>query len=60
MSPFARAHSRLKATSLARATRSMWGVEAGEPISSSGLAMTVRRSNGSEPPARRASAASRP
>ena len=53
MSPFARAHSRLNATSLARATRSMWGVEDGEPISSSGLAMTVRRSNGSGPRRRR-------
>ena len=51
MSPFARAHSRTKATSLSAATRRTCGVEAGEPISSSGFAITVSRSNGRAPAA---------
>ena len=47
MSPFARAHSRTRATSASVAISRMCGVDVGEPISSSGLQMNVRRSNGS-------------
>ena len=49
MSPLARAHSRTKQASTCSAAARMWGVEVGEPISSSGLAMNVRRSNGTPP-----------
>ena len=47
MSPFARAHSRTRHASASAAISRMCGVELGEPISSSGLAMNVSRSNGS-------------
>ena len=47
MSPLARAHSRTRQTSASAATSRMCGVELGEPISSSGFAMKVSRSNGS-------------
>ena len=49
MSPFARAHSSTSATSISGAISTMCGVEVGEPISSSGLAMNTRRSNGRPP-----------
>ena len=49
MSPFARAHSRTRATSASAAAARMCGVEVGEPISSSGLAMKTSRSNGRPP-----------
>ena len=49
MSPFARAHSRTKQASACSAAARMCGVDEVDPISSSGLAMNVRRSNGTPP-----------
>ncbi len=49
MSPLARAHSRTSAASTSAASARMCGVEVGEPISSSGLATNVSRSNGRPP-----------
>ena len=47
MSPFARAHSSTKRdVACSAACSTMCGVEDGEPISSSGLAMNTSRSNG--------------
>ncbi len=49
MSPLARAHSSTKQASTSGAAARMWAVELGDPISSSGLAMNVRRSKGTPP-----------
>ena len=46
MSPLARAHSRTRHASASAASARMCGVELGDPISSSGLATNVSRSNG--------------
>ena len=51
MSPFARAHSRTRQASASAASSRMWGVDVSEPISSSGFATNVSRSNGSGPAA---------
>ncbi len=53
MSPFARAHSRTRQASASRASLRMCGEEAGEPISSSGLATNTSRASGTPPSASR-------
>ena len=60
MSPFIRAHSRTRHASASAATRRMWAVDAGEPISSSGLATNMTRASGRPTVSRSAASAYSP
>ena len=60
MSPLARAHSSTRHASASDERRRMCGVEAGEPISSSGFATKTSRASGRPVVARRAAMAYRP